>query len=788
MPAETQCFHCDEMLNGADVKFTLNGIPRQFCCLGCAHAAQWIEQEGLGDYYQLRNQQANKVDEQSLDYSAWDREEIQRSHCHDIGMNKQIVLLSNGMQCAACSWLIQKALIKNPGINLVNANAITGRIEIVWDPVKTKLSAICTQLARLGYKPFLSLNEAFEKQKRSERNRLLLKLGIAALVTTQTMMFSEALYLDTQGEMSLATRDFFRWLTFLLCSPVVFYSGSEFIVGMLREIKHRQLGMDTLAASSILLAYFASLYQTLIGGEHIWFDAAAMFVFFLLSARVLERFARHKARAQVDLLARAQPQFAWRIKGDEREQCAISQLKVGDCIYLSPGDSIAADGILLSDGIEVDESLLTGEAELTLKQKGDKLLAGCTLGPNAGTMQVSHTGSDTQLSHILRLVETSQSNQPPEQLWAKRLAGRFVILMFIITGIAYTIWWQIDSSKAFSVALAVLVAACPCALSLAIPAAVSSAFDALARLGVVVLKPEALTKLLTVKHVIFDKTGTLTAGKPSLDHIRTFNEFDSNEALQIAYSMELGLMHPLAQAFKNQNLPCINFESISNIPGHGISAKHNQQTYLLGKADFVAPGQADQGIWLSINGQLMAQFLLSDPIKQGSAQLVRSMQAQSIECHVLSGDSLEKVESLANTLAIPQFRARATPDQKLHYLQILQERGNPVLMVGDGINDAPVLAQADVSMAMGSGAYIAQNSADILLLNSKPEQIQQVFSIARHMRYLMQQNIRWAIGYNLIAIGMALSGIIHPGYASLGMAGSSLLVTLNALRIYRVKS
>ncbi|MBP6299246.1 MAG: cadmium-translocating P-type ATPase [Arenimonas sp.] len=788
MPATAQCFHCDEMLNGADVKFILNGISRQFCCLGCAHAAQWIEQEGLGDYYQLRNQQASKVDEQNLDYSAWDRVEIQNTHCRNINGQTQIVLLTNGMHCAACAWLIQKALQKNPAVHSVNANAITGRIEILWNPIKSRLSVICTQLARLGYKPYLSINEEFEQQKRRERNRLLLKLGLAALVTTQTMMFSEALYFDTQGEMSLATRDFFRWLTFLLCSPVVFYSGSEFISGMLREIKHRQLGMDTLAASSILLAYFASLYQTLVGGQHIWFDAAAMFVFFLLSARVLERFARNKARAQVDLLARAQPQFAWRMNGVEREQCAISQLIVGDHIYLSPGDSIAADGVLLSEAIEVDESLLTGEAELKLKQKGDSLFAGCTLGPNAGSMQVSHIGSDTQLSHILRLVEKSQSNQPPEQVWAERLAGRFVLLMFAITGMAFAIWWQIDSDKAFSVALAVLVAACPCALSLAVPAAVSSAFDALARIGVVVLKPAALAKLLTLNQVVFDKTGTLTTGKPCLEKINTFNNCSEPEAQQIAYSLELGLKHPLAQAFQKQKLPSINFDNISNVPGHGISANLNQDHYLLGKAAFVAKDQPDQGIWLSKNGQLMAQFLLNDAIKQGAKQLLQTLQAQQFECHLLSGDSFDKVESVASTLAISQFQARATPEQKLLYLQQLQERGKRVLMVGDGINDAPVLAQADVSIAMGSGAYISQNNADILLLNSNPEQIQQVFSIARHMQHLMQQNLRWAIGYNLIAVGFALSGFIHPGYASLGMAGSSLLVTLNALRIYRIKS
>ena len=785
---KSQCFHCDEQLNGNAINFEINRQSHQFCCLGCAHAAQWIEQEGLSDYYQLRNQQASKVDEQHLDYSAWDRDEIRSTYCHSVDNHTQIVLLTNDMHCAACAWLIQKAIQKNPAVQTVNANAITGRIEIIWNPLQTKLSVLCTQLARLGYKPYLSLNEEYEQQKRQERNRLLLKLGLAALVTTQTMMFSEALYFDTQGEMSIATRDFFRWLTFLLCSPVVFYSGSEFIRGMLREVKHQQLGMDTLAASSILLAYFASLYQTLVGGDHIWFDAAAMFVFFLLSARILERFAKNKARAQVDLLARAQPQFAWRVRDQEREQCAISQIQPGDHIYLAPGEAIAADGLLLSEAIEVDESLLTGEAELKLKQSGDTLFAGCIVGPTAGTMQVSQTGGNTQLSHILRLVETSQKNRPPEHIWAERLAGRFVLLMFGITGIAFAVWWQIDSDKAFSVALAVLVAACPCALSLAVPAAISSAFDALARMGVLVLNPSALAKLLKVNTIVFDKTGTLTNGKPMVQKITTFNHFNAAEAQQIAYSLEIGLNHPLAKAFKDQGLPKIHFDNICNIPGHGISASYGNDKYLLGKADFAADGQLDQGIWLSKNAQLLAQFLLNDPIKPGSKELISSLQTQAFECHLLSGDSIEKVQSLATALGIPHNQARATPEQKLHYLQNLQTHGKQILMVGDGINDAPVLTQADVSMAMGSGAYLAQNNADILLLHSKPEQIQQVFSISRHMQHLMQQNLRWAIGYNLIAVGIALSGVIHPGYASLGMAGSSLLVTLNALRIYRIKS
>lgn len=788
MTRETHCFHCSEVLGPAPVSLDIAGTPRQFCCLGCANAAQWIEHEGLGDYYLLRSQQGSKVDASPADYSAWDRDDVTAAHCRPCPEGRQIVLLADGMHCAACAWLIQSALQKDPGVAVVNANAINGRVEVRWNPEKSRLSALCSQLARLGYRPYLAVNEAYEQEKRRERNSLLLKLGLAALVTTQTMMFSEALYLDTAGEMSFATRDFFRWLTFLLCSPVVFYSGSEFIRGMLRELRHGRPGMDTLAASSILLAYFASLYQTLTGGDHIWFDASAMFVLFLLSARILERFARNTARAQVDLLARAQPQFAWRIVDGRREQYPIAEVRPGDVLFLPAGEAVPADGILLSAALDVDESLLTGESELQTRQAGETLLAGSTLGPAAGEMRVSSTGQNTQLSQILRLVEQAQGSKPVENAWAERLASRFVLIMFAVTLIAFAVWWQIDSDMAFPVALAVLVAACPCALSLAVPAAVSSAFDALARGGVLVLSPDALSKLGTINHIVFDKTGTLTTGKPTLNAVHAFAPCSEADAMQLAHSLEIGSKHPLAAAFSSSAAAQIAFEAISVIPGHGVSGRIGNDEYRLGKAEYAASGNPDEGIWLSRNGQVLAQFLLHDPIKPAAGADLAWLADSGMQTHLLSGDSIERVRDVADALGIGNRQARATPERKLDYLRTLQDGGGRVLMVGDGINDAPVMAQADVSMAMGSGAWLAQSNADILLMNSRLKQIRQVFSVANHMHRLMRQNLRWAVAYNGIAVAIALSGFIHPGYASLGMAGSSLLVTLNALRIYRTAS
>jgi P-type Cu2+ transporter len=787
MTGEASCFHCRETLGAGAIDSELSGICRSFCCAGCASAAQWIEHEGLGAFYQLRSRQGDRIEASIRDYSAWDSDEITQKHCQPCTEGLQITLLTDGMHCAACAWLIQNALQKEAGVAMVNANAITGRVELRWNPDATRLSALCTRLAKLGYRPYLTVNEAYELENRRQRRRLLLKLGLAALVTTQTMMFSEALYLDTAREMPLATRDFFRWLTFLLCTPVVFYSGSEFIRGMLREWHFRQAGMDTLAASSILLAYFASLYQTLVGGDHVWFDASAMFVFFLLAARMLERFARQSARAQLDLLARAQPALAWRVQNGQRLQCPVSMIQTGDVLFLPPGEAVPADGELRTECVDVDEALLTGEPILQTKRCGDTVLAGSLLGPVAGEIKVTRIGADTQLSQIMRLLERAQNARPAQKIWAQRLASHFVLGMFAITVVAFAYWWHTEPSKAFSVALAVLVAACPCALSLAVPAAVSSSIDALARAGVLVVNPEALNRLDSISDAVFDKTGTLTQGRSSLHNVHVFPGCTESQALQWAFSLEQGSKHPLAAAFSAFKGQPIVFDELRVLPGHGISGRIGPAEYRIGRAEFAAPGHSDLGIWLSCDGMAWAQFHLHDPIKPGARDHLAWLFANGISGHLLSGDTIQAAQEAGQALNITSIRARAMPQDKLAYLQHLQSQGLSVLMVGDGINDAPVLAKADVSMAMGSGAWLAQSSADFILMNSNLKQIRQVFETARQMQKLMGQNLQWAIAYNVIAVGIALSGIIHPGYAALGMAGSSLLVTLNALRIYKVK-
>jgi Cu2+-exporting ATPase len=770
--SDRSCRHCGEALATDDV---------DYCCNGCESAAVWIRDAGLDDYYRLRTVDGNRIATDAGDYLAWDRADVQRGHVTESLDGNEITLAVEGLRCAACAWLIDRALMREPGVTAVSVNAVTGRLRLGWRPERTPLSALLRRLSALGYRPHLAGGAALERERRRERNQLLLRLGLAALATTQAMMFSEALYLDSNGTMPLATRDLFRWLTFLVCTPVVFYSGMPFLTGMVRELRLRRPGMDTLAATSILLAYFASLVETLRGGPHVWFDAAAMFVLFLLSARLLERFARLRASARLDLLARAQPALAWRLRGGRAEQVPIHDLEIADEVRVPADSPVPADGVLLDAQAAFDESLLSGESAACGKRAGDTVYAGSVALAQPARLRITGVGTQTRLSQILRLVERAQAQRPVLAQHADRVAGVFVLAMFMLSATAFAYWSSLDSSRAFPVMLAVMVAACPCALSLAVPAALSAANDALARRGVLVLGADALARLADVDTVLLDKTGTLTLGQPALVRIDIFDGRDQQESLALAAALERDSRHPLAQAFARPLSPNIQEQRL--LPGLGVEGRHAGHAYRLGRADFACHGADDGALWLSEDGRALARFELADPLRSDGTAAVIRLRALGLKLQVASGDAEPAVRAVCTELGIADFRARQSPEDKLATIRRMQAQGRRVLMLGDGINDAPVLAGADVSVAMGQGSALAQRSADVLLLGNDLSALPEAIALARRTRRVIRQNFGWALAYNLIAVSIAASGWIHPGWAALGMAGSSLGVTLNALRL-----
>ena len=780
------CHHCGEPLPQSPVRADVEGTTRDFCCEGCAAAARWILDAHLDDYYRLRSAPGGRVDADAPALAVWDREELLAGHAREVEGGREITVLTDGMRCAACAWLIDRALAREPGVLESTANAITGRIRIAWDPARTALSQPLARLASLGYRPYLATGEAREAARRRERNRDVLRIGLAGIGAMQAMMFAEALYLDTRGEMPLPTRDFFRWITFMVSTPVVFWAGWPFIVGAWNELRGRRLGMDVLIAGSTLLAWAVSTVETVRGGVHVWYDAAVMFVFLLLVARQLEQRARGIASAQVDALARARPAFATRELADgSRESVPVDALAAGDVVRIAVGEPVPADGVLLEGEAHFEESLLTGESVPVTRHAGDPVYAGTACREHAARIRVTQVGTGTRLAELARLVESAQAHRPALALGTERIAGWFVAGL-LLAAVAVYAWWRVhEPARAFEVVLALLVISCPCALSLAVPAALAAAHGALAKTGVLSVRPDALERLAQASDVVFDKTGTLGDGKPHLQGVEACVGIDADAALRVAAALERDSSHPLAAAFALvEGAPAAS--GVRAVAGQGVEGIVEGVRWRIGTAPFATGGEDDGGVWLGNHAGARARFAFAERERADAAQALQRLRAQGLALHLASGDAAAPVARFASAMGIANPHARQSPEDKLALVRAMQREGRVVAMVGDGLNDAPVLAGADVSLAIGDGAALAQRSADLVLSGTSLGNVPAAIEIARRTHRIVRQNLAWAIGYNLLALPLAAAGMVTPWLAALGMALSSLAVTANALRLTRV--
>ncbi|MET3652091.1 heavy metal translocating P-type ATPase [Dyella japonica] len=781
------CYHCGDTLPQAPVQLEIDGEARGFCCHGCAAAAEWIRQSELGDYYRLRSVAATRVEDMP-DLSGWDRDDLLSEHAVPTAGGLEMTLLTDGMCCAACAWLIDRALQREPGVFDTSANAVTGRIRIGWDPSRVRLSHVLERLAMLGYRPYLATGAARERERVAEQRRWLMRLGVAGLGAMQTMMFSEALYLDFGHHMAGATRDFFRWVALLVATPVVFYAGWPFLQGCWRELRQRHPGMDTLIAGSTLLAYVASLVETVRGGAQVWFDAATMFVFLLLTARLLEQRARRIASAQVDALARARPTLAVRECADgKQESIPVTSLQVGDIACVAVGDVVPADGCLLDGAASFEEALLTGEARPVTRAQGATIYAGTICRENPARIRITQTGSTTRLSQLARLVEQAQAQRPRLARMADRIGSVFVSVLLVMAVIIYGSWRLHDPARAFEVTLSLLVVSCPCALSLAVPAALAASHGALARMGVLSIRAGGLEHLAHATDMVFDKTGTLTSVQRQVGEVHTFDGMSSEVAMQIAAALERDSRHPIAQAFADIDTP-LAAHDVRAVTGHGVMGKIDGVTWRLGRASFAGRRDDDGQLWLGDGHRVAARFRLQESLRADAADAIAALRALGVVIHLASGDASSSVQRLVRQLRLGEAHSRQSSEDKLALVRALQAKGRVVAMVGDGLNDAPVLAGADVSIAMGEGASLAQRAADMVLTSPSLLRIPAAIRLARQTQRVIRQNFAWAVGYNLLALPLAMTGHVTPAVAAFGMAASSLIVTVNALRLMRVSA
>jgi Cu2+-exporting ATPase len=501
-----------------------------------------------------------------------------------------------------------------------------------------------------------------------------------------------------------------------------------------------------------------------------------------------------RARALLDTLARARPPLARRETGSGIERVPTFCLRAGDIVHVDGGEPLPADGILLDACAEIDESLLTGESKPVVRDPGDLVLAGSVSHARVLRVRATHVGRSTRIAELERLVEAAQSARPRIARVADAVARRMVVALFLAAAGVFVAWLQVDPGRAFEIALAVLVVTCPCALSLAVPSVVAATTAALAREGVLTLDADALETLARVDRVVLDKTGTLTVGHPRVGAVTVVGDTSGAEAIALAASMQRGVVHPLARAFEALALgrgldPSPHSGSIDarSVPGEGVCVRREGHDYRLGRAGFATGGDDDEAIWLSRDRIAIARFEVEDALRPEAEAVVARLRAHGAEVEIASGDAEAAVARSAHALGIVRWRSRCSAADKLARARELQSQGRIVAMVGDGINDAPVLAGVDVSIALGGGASLARRSADVVLLGDSIEQLPLAFALARRMRRVVRQNFGWAIGYNLVALPIAATGWIGPGTAAAGMALSSLLVAANALRLMRVR-
>lgn len=787
------CYHCGQSIpKGTAITAELHGVSRSFCCHACEAVAQLISGADLQQYYQTRTNVAPRPQLSAIRWDAYDIPAIASQYVHRENGDNEIHLYIDGIHCGACGWLICRLLKSELNLENVSVNTTTARAEIHY-PDDVNLSQILATIAKLGYTPNLYTPEQTEKRQNKMRNQYLLRLIIAGLGMMQVMMFATGLYTGEYFGIEKQYAQLLRWISLGTATPVFLYSGWPFLSNAWLGLKARCVNMDLPIALAIAGAYFASVYHTIIGRGEIYFDSVTMFIFFLSISRFLEFLTRRRAQLNEVQFAKLLPEAVEKQTNGQWVLTPLSAIGKEDEIRIFPAQTIAIDGVIVQGQTRADESMLTGESTAVNKTIGDSVFAGSHNLESPIIVRVTAAGQETVLAGLRRLMSRAQQHQSNILTNSQQLAKYTIIGVLILAMISYGIWYLIKPSQAFNIALAVLVATCPCALSLAAPATLTAAINHAHRQHILIKQSDSLDKLQHIRHILFDKTGTLTEGNYRLI-TQTIYHPDANFIWQISKSLEKHSPHPIAWAIVQQTAaPELPLTDIQQNRGQGISARYQGEHWTIGSIAAITatyphleipisqpltlpPNTAH--VYLANTKGIQAEFYLADPLRKNIPQTLAELKNR--EHHLASGDTTENVRMIAEQLDIRDWHANLTPEGKIHILEGLT---GDTLMIGDGINDGPVMAQATLSVAVGKANPLSQTQADIVFMHHGPEALPYLFQLAQRTRQIIHQNMIWAILYNLIVLPLAILGHLTPWIAALGMSSSSLIVTLNALRI-----
>ena len=905
LPLADHCFHCGDPVPQPPFYAEILGQSREMCCMGCQLAAQSIVEAGLEQYYLDRSEinRTASLPTQLTRLEVYDHDEIKSQFVYAQDGMSVAELSVNNLRCAACTWLIESRLDELEGIGKCQVNLTNQRMRVIWDENKLPISRILAVINEIGYEAKPYRQDTHEAMLARHNNQMLLRLGIAALGSMQAMMYAVALYFGEYSDMLIFQRDFLRWVSLFVSTPVFFYAGIPFFTSAWSAIRARQVNMDVPVSLALIITFFASLYATITGQGETYYDSVSMFIFFLLAGRYIEHNARLKAATMANDLVVVEPVLVQKIAEDKsaaeyilqllkeneyqqdkaieneaqkgssvaaevmpdfmqrmdaniyqltsriaqdwqqsrNQQNAQSQpegdieskqmvtahsLQVGDIILVEAGSEIISDGILLSSTATVSQSLLTGEGDLIIKSQGDYIVGGAQNDSQPFEMLVTALPKDSQIGLIDRLMNRAMSEKPKLAQQADKLARWFVARILVLSVLVFVGWYIVDPSQAIWATVAVLVATCPCALSLATPIALTVSTNRLASYGFLTTRGHTLQTLAEITHVAFDKTGTLTYGKPNLLNIELITSKSQTESdglsltaqkdtlLAIAAALEVGSRHPIAHALLTAayQLHLPSTQVVQHYPAGGVEAMIDGTVYRIGHKNFaldrtdnsandidandditidLVAQRASSAVVLSYlntdskKWQALACFYFNDKVRDSAQSMLDTLKELGIESVMLTGDPSPQALVMAENLGMQSAYNGLSPTDKVNHIQQLQANGAVVLMVGDGINDAPVLAAADVSTSIAGAADLAQVSSDSIILNGQIEAITAAKRISDKTERIIKQNFRWALAYNSIVLIPAALGYVPPWLAAIGMSLSSLFVVLNALRLKR---
>ncbi|MCL1623540.1 heavy metal translocating P-type ATPase [Moraxella sp. Tifton1] len=839
LPPEGACFHCGEILPKEPFNAVVLGAVRPMCCLGCQLAAQSIVEANLEQYYLDRRKISPTASlPNAINFEAYNHDDIKAQfvYAEDGGSTAELSVAN--LRCAACAWLIESRLRAIHGVRACQVNLTQQRMRVSWNEELCDIGQILQAVHSVGYDAKPYRQDTHEAMLKQQNKQMLIRLAISALGAMQAMMFSIGMYFGEYSGILIEHRDFLRYVALFVTIPVMFYAGVPFFSSAMSAIKAKRVNMDVPVSIALFVTFGASVYATLTGTGEAYFDSVSMFIFFLLAGRYIEQNARLKASNMASDLVVIEPTLVLKLThdpkllhqldgGDVQDAQAIIEdwmqshqdlvrsahqhdshqkilaqsVEVGDVIAIDAGSQIIADGILLSKTATVSQSLLTGESDLIVKVCGDQVVGGSQNDSQPFMMMVTAQVQDSQIALIDRLMNRAMSEKPQIAQDADDMARWFVARVLVLSCLVFAVWWFIDKSEALWATVAVLVATCPCALSLATPIALTVSTNRLAGLGFLATRGHTIQTLSDVSYACFDKTGTLTLGQVNL--LSVVSLVDKNQSVKIAAALEVGSKHPVARAILTAahglHLPAV--EHVMHHTAGGVEGCIDGMSYRIGHQQFVLPSgelpaclaeclsehQANMSVLLScfIDGawQAVARFYFNDIIRQDARQMIDDLKRQGITPIMLTGDPNPNALLVAKSLGIERAYFGLTPKDKVDHIKELQQSGATVLMVGDGINDAPVLAAANVSTAMAEAADLAQVSADSVLLGGRLMAIGWAIALAAKTRKIIRQNLRWALIYNSLVLIPAAAGYVPPWLAAIGMSLSSLVVVANAMRL-----